>query len=247
MDASSLIEAVRRHLAAEAPEPGALRRALAARLTIHRKRRGMRHELAPGVAVLVAGAACRYRGPLAIAEAAARWAQAAGRPRLPGQPGDGAAGRAVGADAVPGPRGPGRGRAGAALTAALADAALAPQVTPRPPRSGRELGKREKKRKQPPAAELPPGAGGRLVPSAPALPFFIPLSLFYPSFPPLTPFLYSILYSPILFYIFHLLSSSPIPPHLYLPYNFQSSIQLYHHFTSSSPLPLTLLLPHSFI
>ena len=76
MGSSSLIEAVRRHLGGgEAPEPGALLRALAARLTDSRKRRGIRHELAAAVSVLVAGAACGHRSPLVIAEAAAGWGQ----------------------------------------------------------------------------------------------------------------------------------------------------------------------------
>ncbi|MGH3192932.1 MAG: hypothetical protein ACRDOL_37900, partial [Streptosporangiaceae bacterium] len=76
MDASSLIEAVRRYLGGgRAPEPGVLRRALAARLTDPRKRRGIRHELAPVVSVLVAGAACGRQSPLAIGQAAAGWGQ----------------------------------------------------------------------------------------------------------------------------------------------------------------------------
>ncbi len=76
MDSSSLIEAVRRHLGGgQAPEPGVLRRALAGRLADSRKRRGIRHELAPVVSVLVAGAACGHGSPLAIAQAAAGWDQ----------------------------------------------------------------------------------------------------------------------------------------------------------------------------
>jgi hypothetical protein len=51
--------------------PG-LRRALEARLTDTRKRRGLRHELGPAVSVLVAGAACGHGTPLAIGQAAGR-------------------------------------------------------------------------------------------------------------------------------------------------------------------------------
>ena len=112
MDPSSLISLVRRYMGGgQAPEPGVLRRALAGRLADSRNRRGIRHQLAAVVSVLVAGAACGHRSPLAIAEAAEGWDQellAAHGCR--DQPGDGAAGGAVGADAVPGPAGPGRGR-----------------------------------------------------------------------------------------------------------------------------------------
>ena len=157
MDASSLIEAVRRHLGGgEAPEPGALRRALAARLTDRRKRRGIRHELAPVVSVLVAGAACGYRGPLAIAEAAAGWGQellAAHGCRVSPATGLRAAPSARTLYRVP--EGLDADELEAALTAALADAALAPQVTAAAAaKRQKELGKKkEKKRKQkPPAA-----------------------------------------------------------------------------------------------
>jgi hypothetical protein len=80
--ASSLIEVVRSHLGA----PGAPARAgvpppvppsavLAARLTDPRKPRGIRHSLGSLVSVLVAGVACGYSSPLAIAGAAAGWDQ----------------------------------------------------------------------------------------------------------------------------------------------------------------------------
>lgn len=79
MHASSLIEVVRCHLgAAGAPaEPAGapLREVLAARLTDPRKPRGIRHSLASLVSVLVAGVACGYSSPLAIAGAAAGWDQ----------------------------------------------------------------------------------------------------------------------------------------------------------------------------
>ena len=48
---------------------------LAARLTDPRKPRGIRHSLGSLVSVLVAGVACGYSGPLAIAGAAAGWDQ----------------------------------------------------------------------------------------------------------------------------------------------------------------------------
>ncbi|MGH3226642.1 MAG: transposase family protein, partial [Streptosporangiaceae bacterium] len=73
--ASSLIEVVRCHLGAAGapPVPASLREVLAARLTDPRKRRGIRHSLGSLVSVLVAGVACGYASPLAIAGAAAGW------------------------------------------------------------------------------------------------------------------------------------------------------------------------------
>jgi predicted transposase YbfD/YdcC len=156
VDSSSLIEAVRRHLGGgEAPEPGVLRRALAARLTDRRGRRGIRHELAPVVSVLVAGTACWYRGPLAIAEAAAGWDQellAAHGCRISPRTGLRVAPSARTLYRVP--EGLDADELEAALTAALADAALDPQVTAAAAaRRQCELGKKEKKRKRkPPAA-----------------------------------------------------------------------------------------------
>ena len=151
MDASSLIEAVRRHLGGgEAPKPGALRRALAARLTDRRKRRGIRHELAAVVSVLVAGAACGYRGPLAIAEAAAGWDQellAAHGCRISPATGLRVAPSARTLYRVP--EGLDADELEAALTAALAAAALAPQVTAAAAaKRQEELATKEKKRKQ---------------------------------------------------------------------------------------------------
>ena len=79
MYASSLIELVRCHLGPEdatvtPPRAASLREALA-RLADPRRRRGIRHSLASLVSVLVAGVACGYTGPLAIAQAAAGWDQ----------------------------------------------------------------------------------------------------------------------------------------------------------------------------
>ena len=160
MGPSSLIEAVRRHLGGgEALEPGPLRRALAARLTDSRKRRGIRHELAAAVSVLVAGAACGHGSPLAIAEAAAGWGQellAAHGCRV-----SPSAGLRVAPSARTLYRIPEMLDADefeAALTGALADAALDPQVTAAAAEKRQaELGKKEKKEKKrkrkPPAAE----------------------------------------------------------------------------------------------
>ena len=76
MDSSWLIDCVRRHLPDGVfPEPGRLREALAAYLADPRKPRGIRHALASMLSVLVAGVACGYSGPLAIAQAAAGWDQ----------------------------------------------------------------------------------------------------------------------------------------------------------------------------
>ena len=76
MDSSWLIGLVSRHLPdGVAPDPVSLRAALAAWLADPRKPRGIRHSLASLVSVLVAGVACGYRGPLAIAQAAAGWDQ----------------------------------------------------------------------------------------------------------------------------------------------------------------------------
>ena len=112
MDPSSLISLVRRYLGGgQAPEPGVLRRALAGRLADSRNRRGIRHQLAAVVSVLVAGAACGHQSPLAIAEAAAGWDQellAAHGCRI--SPATGLRAAPSAADAVPGPAGPGRGR-----------------------------------------------------------------------------------------------------------------------------------------
>jgi predicted transposase YbfD/YdcC len=79
--ASSLIDQIRCHLRTGGgrlgvpAETASLREALAARLTDPRRRRGIRHSLASLVPVLVAGVACGYSGPLAIAQAAQGWDQ----------------------------------------------------------------------------------------------------------------------------------------------------------------------------
>ena len=157
MDPSSLIEAVRRHLGGgEAPEPGVLRRALEARLTDTRKRRGLRHELGPAVSVLVAGAACGHGTPLAIGQAAAGWDQellAAHGCRVSPSAGLRVAPSARTLYRIPEILDPDEFEA--ALTGALADAALDLQVTAAAAAKRQaELGKKAKKRKRkPPAAE----------------------------------------------------------------------------------------------
>jgi predicted transposase YbfD/YdcC len=157
VDPSSLIEVVRRHLGGgEAPEPGVLRRALEARLTDTRKRRGLRHELGPAVSVLVAGAACGHETPLAIGQAAAGWDQevlAAHGCRVTPSAGLRVAPSARTLYRIPEILDPDEFEA--ALTGALADAALDPQVTAAAAAKRQaELGKKAKKRKRkPPAAE----------------------------------------------------------------------------------------------
>jgi predicted transposase YbfD/YdcC len=79
--ASSLIGQIRCHLGtsggrlAAPAEAASLLEMLAGRLADPRKRRGIRHSLASLTSVLVAGVACGYCGPLAIAQAAAGWDQ----------------------------------------------------------------------------------------------------------------------------------------------------------------------------
>jgi predicted transposase YbfD/YdcC len=79
--ASSLIDQIHCHLGTAGgrlptpAEAASLRERLAVRLTDPRKRRGIRHPLASLTSVLVAGVACGYSGPLAIAQAAAGWDQ----------------------------------------------------------------------------------------------------------------------------------------------------------------------------
>lgn len=157
MDPSSLISLVRRYLdGGEAPEPGMLRRALAGRLADPRKRRGIRHQLAAVISVLVAGAAGGHQGPLAIAEAAAGWDQellAAHGCRI--SPATGLRVPPSARTLYRVPQGLDADGFEAALTGALADAALDPQVTAvAAARRQEELGARAKKRKRkPPAAE----------------------------------------------------------------------------------------------
>ena len=155
MNPSSLIEAVRRHLGGgDAPEPGVLRRALEARLTDRRKRRGLRHELGSAVSVLVAGVACGHQTARAIGQAAAGWGQellAAHGCRV----------SPSGLRVAPSERTLYRipqildaDEFEAALTGALADAALDPQVTAAAAAKRRaQRGKVAKKKRKPPAAE----------------------------------------------------------------------------------------------
>ena len=92
----------------------------------------------PVVSVLAVGAACGYRGPLAIAEAAAGWDQellAAHGCRVNPATGLRVAPSARTLYRVP--EGLDADELEAALTAALADAALDLRSRPRPPRSGR--------------------------------------------------------------------------------------------------------------
>ena len=81
MSSSSLVDVVCRHLDAAGVARGPdgaqlmLPDAVAARLRDQRRPQGVRHGLASLVSVLVAGVACGHRSPLAIAQAAAGWAQ----------------------------------------------------------------------------------------------------------------------------------------------------------------------------
>ena len=156
MDPSSLISLVRRYLGGgQAPEPGVLRRALAGRLADSRNRRGIRHQLAAVVSVLVAGAACGHQSPLAIAEAAAGWDQellAAHGCRISPATGLRAAPSARTLYRVP--QGLDADGFEAALTGALADAALDPQVTAVAAAKRKdELAKKAEKKPKPPTAE----------------------------------------------------------------------------------------------
>jgi predicted transposase YbfD/YdcC len=76
VSASSLIERARRHLTPDAPAPSVpLQTVLQERLIDPRDPRGVRHPLSSLVSVVVAGVACGYTSPLAIAQAAAGWDQ----------------------------------------------------------------------------------------------------------------------------------------------------------------------------
>jgi predicted transposase YbfD/YdcC len=73
---SWLAGCIRRHLPdGIAPDPVSLREALEGRLADKRRPRGKRHPLLSLVSVAVAGTAAALCGPLAIAQAAARWDQ----------------------------------------------------------------------------------------------------------------------------------------------------------------------------
>ena len=65
-----------------APDPASLREVLDRLLADPRKARGKRHLLSSLISVLVAGVAAACTGPLAVAQAAAGWAQ--GVPAAPG-------------------------------------------------------------------------------------------------------------------------------------------------------------------
>ena len=73
---SWLADCIRRHFpAGTVPDPVSVRAVLEGRLTDTRKARGKRHLLLSLVSVLVAGVASAHSGPLAVAQAAARWDQ----------------------------------------------------------------------------------------------------------------------------------------------------------------------------
>ena len=157
MDASSLIEVVRCHLGApDAPPARSLREVLAARLTDPRKRRGIRHSLASLVSVLIAGVACGYSSPLAIAGAAAGWdpevLAAHGTRRNP-RTGLHEPPSASTLDRLPALLDAGELEAG--LTAWLAPAALDPQLAARiaARAAGAKAGRGTKRRRRAPAGE----------------------------------------------------------------------------------------------
>ncbi|MCA1682339.1 MAG: transposase family protein, partial [Actinobacteria bacterium] len=162
MSASSLIEAARRHLGAgAAPVPPerapALRAVLEGQLPDPRRPRGIRYSLASLLSVLVAGVACGYGSPLAIAQGAAGWDQEVlaghGCRRCP------ATGLLTAPSASTLDRLPALLDAAeleARLSGWIAAAALDPQVTARivARRAAGKAGQEKKKRKRrPPAAE----------------------------------------------------------------------------------------------
>src|SRR6266487_5949854 len=156
--ASSLMEVVRCHLGAAgaAPEPASLREVLAARLSDPRKPRGIRHSLGSLVSVLVAGVACGYSGPLAIAGAAAGWDQevlaAHGTRRSP-RTGAYEPPSASALDRLPALLDAGELEAG--LTAWLAPAALDPQLAARiaARAAGAKAGRGTKRHRRAPAGQ----------------------------------------------------------------------------------------------
>lgn len=181
MYASSLIEQVRCHLGtgggrlAAPAGAGPLREALAAWLTDPRKRRGIRHPLASLTSVLVAGVACGYTSPLAIAQAAAGWDQqllaAHGTRRHPGTglhepPSASTLGRL--------PRLLDADELEAGLSAWAAAAALDPQLAARiAARRAGKKGKQARRRRKPPGApvlrEVRPDGWARAAPGHPWL------------------------------------------------------------------------------
>ena len=183
MYASSLMEVVRCHLgtAGAPPAPASLREVLAARLADPRKPQGIRHSLGSLVSVLVAGVACGYSGPLAIAGAAAGWDQevlaAHGTRRNP----------RTGAHEPPSASTLGRlpalldaDQLEAALSACLAATALDPQLAGRiaaRAAAGKDGGKKteKKRRRKPPAGEaLRETRADGLVRAAPGHPWLDP-------------------------------------------------------------------------
>jgi predicted transposase YbfD/YdcC len=182
--ASSLMEVVRCHLGAAGapPGPAALREVLAARLADPRKPQGIRHSLGSLVSVLVAGVACGYSGPLAIAGAAAGWDQevlaAHGTRRNP----------RTGAHEPPSASTLGRlpalldaDQLEAALSACLAATALDPQLAGRiaaRAAAGKDGGgkkNKKKRRRKPPAGEaLRETRDDGLVRAAPGHPWLDP-------------------------------------------------------------------------
>jgi len=176
------MEVVRCHLGAASapPTPAALREVLAARLTDLRKPQGIRHSLGSLVSVLVAGVACGYSSPLAIAGAAAGWDQevlaAHGTRRNP----------RTGAHEPPSASTLGRlpalldaDQLEAGLSAWVAPAALDPQLAVRiaaRAAAGKAAGGRKKKRRRkPPAGEaLRETRADGLVRAAPGHPWLDP-------------------------------------------------------------------------
>lgn len=160
MYASSLIEVVRCHLGTDGAlatpaRAASLRAVLEEGLTDPRDRRGIRHSWSSLVSVLVAGVACGYSSPLAIARAAAGWDQevlaAYGCRRSP------VAGMLVAPSVSTLGRVPALLDADemeAALSAWLAPAALDPQVTAQAAaRAVAARGKKKRRRRKPPAAQ----------------------------------------------------------------------------------------------
>jgi len=176
------MEVVRCHLGAAGapPAPAALREVLAARLTDPRKPQGIRHSLGSLVSVLVAGVACGYSRPLAIAGAAAGWDQevlaAHGTRRNP----------RTGAHEPPSASTLGRlpalldaDQLEAGLSAWVAPAALDPQlaarIAARAAAGSKAGGGKKKRRRKPPAGEaLRETRADGLVRAAPGHPWLDP-------------------------------------------------------------------------
>ena len=160
MGSSWLIECIRHHLpAGTVPDPVPFRQALAGRLEDMRKPRGIRHQLAPLVSVAVAGVAAGHGGPLAIAQAAARWDQevlAAHGCRVSPRTGLRAAPSARTLDRLPGMID--ADGLEAALSACLAQAALDPAI-PAAYAAHRRDGQRRREENRKKGKRKPPAAG----------------------------------------------------------------------------------------